>query len=601
MPKSPTPLAPVAIIATFTALYRRFKPAVKSQWGLVFGAALLVLTAVGARLAEPWPLKFIFDGLMEPGADTGIPTLDRLDWPVELAVLIAAFVAVVLAHSGLTFLSKMAMALAFRRMLARVRSDVFDHILRMSVLRHSDYGKGDLSNHVTVDIDRLRLAGTNNAINLASNVLTMVGMLVVMFWVNWQLALIASISVPLFHLLTGTLMPRITSNSRAFRVSDGDIASETVHATTAVATVQGMSLGDRVREGLDRQSDVNLALGMRSTILKTVLRQAVLVLFAVVIGLLVWRGALLVGAGAITAGDLIIFMAYLRDGMEKPMVRFSANLAELGRAAASGERLLSLLDEPQGPTGGPLPAPGAIRGAIRFDDLSFGYPDGPLLLDKLKLEIRPGEKVAIIGASGSGKSTLIGLLLRLYDPVAGSIRLDGKDLRGYRRDALSQTFAPVFQETALFAHTLRENLTFGAPRISDDEIWDVLHAVRADEFVAGLDGGLDHRLPVGGGTLSGGQAQKLGLARALLLRAPVLLLDEPTSALDPESRTKVMSGLLSPSQPASVLMITHHGDGLSEFDRVYRLAAGELRPVTMQASGSQSPGSMENETLKVAL
>lgn len=601
MPKSPTPLAPVAVIATFKALYLRFKPAVTAQSGLVFGAALLVLAAVGARLAEPWPLKFIFDGLMEPGANTGILLLDRLDWSVELAVLIAAFVAIVLAHSGLTFLSKMAMALALRRMLARMRSEVFDHILQMSVLRHNDYGKGDLSNRVTVDFDRLRLAGTNNAINLASNVLTMAGMLVIMFWVNWQLALIASISVPLFHLLTRYLMPRITSNSRAFRVSDGDIASETVHATAAVATVQGMSLGDRVRQGLDRQSETNLALGMRSTILKTVLRQAVLVLFAVVIGLLVWRGALLVGTGVITAGDLIIFMAYLRDGMEKPMVRFSANLAELGRAAASGERLLSLLDEPKGPVGGPIPLLGGQRGAFQFDDVSFGYPDGPLLLDKVKLKVRAGEKVAIIGASGSGKSTLIGLLLRLYDPQSGRICLGGTELCGYGRDVLSQTFAPAFQNTALFADTIRENLAFGATRISDDEIWEVLHAVKAADFVSDLNGGLDHRLPVGGGSLSGGQGQKLGLARALLKQAPVLLLDEPTSALDPESRAKILSGLLSSSQPASVLMITHHEEGLSGFDRVYRLAGGALHPVRVQSSGPEPSDSMENERLKVAL
>jgi ATP-binding cassette subfamily B protein len=601
MSKSRAPLAPVAIIATFKALYLRFKPAVTAQLGLVFGAALLVLAAVGARLAEPWPLKFIFDGLMQPEANTGILMLDRLDWSVELAVLIAAFVAIVLAHSGLTFLSKMAMALAFRRMLARMRSDVFDHILRMSVLRHNDYGKGDLSNRVTVDFDRLRLAGTNNAINLASNVLTMAGMLVIMFWVNWQLALIASISVPLFHLLTRYLMPRITSNARAFRASDGDIASETVHATAAVATVQGLSLGDRVRQGLDRQSEANLALGMRSTILKTVLRQAVLVLFAVVIGLLVWRGALLVGTGAITAGDLIIFMAYLRDGMEKPMVRFSANLAELGRAAASGERLLSLLTEPRGPVGGPIPVPSGHHGAIRFDNVSFGYPRGPLLLDKVYLEVHPAEKVAIIGASGSGKSTLIGLLLRLYDPGSGRICLGGTDLRGYGRDVLSQTFAPAFQNTALFADTIRENLAFGAPRISDDEIWEALHAVQAAEFVSDLSGGLDHRLPVGGGSLSGGQAQKLGLARALLRQAPVLLLDEPTSALDPESRAKIMSGLLSPSQPASVLMITHHKEGLSGFDRVYRLAGGALHPVKVQSSGSEPSERVENARLKVAL
>lgn len=573
----------VPIWATLKALYGKFRPAILAQGGLITVAFVLVLVAVGFRIAEPWPLKFVFDGLMSPDATTGIGALDRLEWQTELAVLIGAFVFVVVAHTGLTFLSKMAMALAFRRMLSRIRSEIFDHLLRMSVLNHHKYGKGDLSNRVTVDIDRLRLAGTNNAINLVVNVLTMACMLAVMFWVNWQLALIALVAVPLFQLLTRLLIPQITANSLAFRASDGSLASETVYATSAVDTIQGMMLFDRAQTVLDRGSEENLILGMRNTVLKTILRQSVMVLFALVIGLLVWRGALLVGSGTITLGDLIIFMSYLREGMEKPMVRFSSNLADIGRAAASGERLLSLFREARGPEGGTRVLQQPVRGKVQFKDIHFSYPDGPPVLKGVNFTLNPGERVAIVGASGSGKSTLISLLLRLYDPQSGQISFDGVNIQELDRKALTSAVVPVFQDSALFADTIRENLTLGREKVPDGAIDFILQATASKTFVEQLDGGLNHKLKSNGGTLSGGQTQRLGIARALLRLPNVLLLDEPTSALDPDSRDAVLRCIMGPSRSTSILMITHDNSDLENFDKVYRLEEGRLRLITPPA------------------
>ncbi|MEO0763967.1 MAG: ABC transporter ATP-binding protein, partial [Pseudomonadota bacterium] len=306
-------------------------------------------------------------------------------------------------------------------------------MLRMSVLRHQHHASGDLANRLTVDIDRLRLAGTNNAINLAVNLLTMAGMLVVMLWLNWQLALIALAALPAFHLLTARMMALILEQSRRFRASDGALAGEAVHAAGAAQAIQGLSLYAPIAAVFGRGSERNLALGMRSAILKTVLRQSVTVLFAVCIGLLVWRGAVLVEAGAITPGDLIIFMAYLREGMEKPMIRFSANLAELGRGAASGERLLALLDEPAEPEAETEAAVPPRRGVIRFEDVSFGYPGRPLVLDGASFSLAPGERVAIVGPSGGGKSTVIALLLRLVEPAGGRITIDGVDIAAMGR------------------------------------------------------------------------------------------------------------------------------------------------------------------------
>lgn len=579
MPITVVGSGPVPILATFARLAKRFRRTLLAQIWLLLAALFMVLGAVAFRLAEPWPLKFIFDGLLGAGS-TGIDALDRLDSSDSVTALIVVFIAIVLAHTGLTFLSKLAMAVAFRRMLAQVRRTIFAHLLHMSILSHHRYGAGDLANRLTVDIDRLRLAGTNNAVNLAVNVLTMVGMLAVMVWVNWQLALIALLSLPLFHLLTRQLMPLITENSRRFRASDGALSSKAVDTVGSVETVQGMSLYDVSGREFERGSERNLLLGTRSTILKTVLRQAVTVLFAVCIGLLVWRGATLAGTGAITPGDLIIFMAYLREGMEKPMIRFSANLAEIGRGAASGERLLALLDEPPEPDDRPdARADAPSKGAIGFQNVSFRYPGGPLVLNRVNLTIAPGERVAIVGSSGSGKSTLIALLLRLYEPESGCITVDGVDIRDYRLAALRRGIATVFQESAIFGASVRDNLTLGNGETTDRHLDEALRITGADDFVGMLDAGLETHLPARGKTLSGGQRQRLGIARAVLRNAPILLLDEPTSALDPESRTEVERALRTPTRPASVLLITHQREGLDAFDRIYELRDGTLHRV----------------------
>lgn len=578
----------LSINKTFVRLFRRFRGAICAQLLLLSAALVTVFLAVGFRLAEPWPLKYVFDSLMGEGA-TGFAFLDNLATEQLFGVLLGGFLAIVVAHTGLAFLAKLAMAEAFRRILAHVRRETFDHLMRMSILTHHGYRAGDLANRLTVDIDRLRLVCTNNAINLIVNVLTMAGMLGVMLWVNWQLALIAAISLPLFQLLTHILMPRIIAVSRRFRASDGALSSEAVASANAIQTIQGLQLHKDVVSNFERTSALNLTLGLHNTVLKTILRQLVVIVFGLTIALLLWRGAALVSAGALTPGDLIIFLSYLREGLEKPMVRFSANLTEIGRGAASGERLLTLLNEPHGANDGPKVLKQAPeRGSIRFDNVSFGYPEGPMLLDRINLAISPGERIAILGASGSGKSTLIGLLLRLYAPDSGRVFVDDKDVRLYEVEALRKGIATVFQETALFRMTLRENLTFGGQDVSDQEVLEALVAARTTDFVANLSDGLDHALDEEGRTLSGGQRQRLGLARALLRQAPILVLDEPTSALDQISRTEIEASTFGAKRDQTVILITHHCDRLDLFDRVYNLENGRLSRVELQKRSTDS-------------
>ena len=584
-PKSDQSNAPVErpkLLHSLGRLWRRFRHHVWQQYRLIAAAAFGVLVAVAFRLAEPWPLKYIFDGLLGDGS-TGVSTLDNLSPSVLAAILVGAFLCIVLMHTGATFLSKLAIAVAFKHIMARVRSDVFAHLQRMSLLRHHSYGVGDLANRLSVDIDRIRLAGTNNAINLVVNVLTMFGMSLVMLWVNWKLALIALTAIPLFYVLSSKMTRIIANNARRFRASDGALSSQAVEAIGSVKTVQGLSLYSPIEEELSKSSVENLRLGTRGTILKAALKQSVTVLFAACLAVVVWQGVLLVQAGEITPGDLIVFMAYLREAMEKPMLKFSNNLAEIARGIASGERLLACLDEEQEPTdrpGASTVPPG--KGEIVFDNVSFRYPGGPLILDKVSCTVRRGERVAIVGPSGGGKSTILALLLRLYEPQGGRILVDGRDIRDYTRQALRASIATVFQESVVFGMTVRDNLLIGNPDAGDAAIWEALELAAAHRFVDALDGRLDAELAAGGRNLSGGQRQRLGIARAALRMSPILLLDEPTSALDEESRGCVEQAIARLSARATVLMITHDLDSLDDFDRVFELRKGVLRASSMR-------------------
>ena len=301
-------------------------------------------------------------------------------------------------------------------------------------------------------------------------------------------------------------------------------------------------------------------------------------LFAACLAVVIWQGVLLVQAGAITPGDLIVFMAYLRQAMEKPMLKFSNNLAEIARGIASGERLLACLDEEQEPKdrpGASTVPPG--KGEIVFDNVSFRYPGGPLILDRVSFTVRRGERVAIVGPSGGGKSTILGLLLRLYEPEEGRILVDGQDIRSYTRKALRASISTVFQESVVFGMTVRDNMLVGNPEASDTAIWSALELAAADRFVDALEGKLDAELAAGGRNLSGGQRQRLGIARAALRMSPILLLDEPTSALDEESRRWVDQAIAQLTATATVLLITHDLDSIDGFDKVFELRQGVLR------------------------
>jgi ATP-binding cassette subfamily B protein len=284
-------------------------------------------------------------------------------------------------------------------------------------------------------------------------------------------------------------------------------------------------------------------------------------------------GAHQVLAGALSVGTLVVFTQYMKD-LQSPLNTLSRLWAKLPRVAVRAERIMEVFDE--------RPAveerPGAktaprFRGEVRFEGVSFGYD--PVLRD-IELEIQPGEVAAVVGATGAGKSTLSSLILRLYDPVKGSVLIDGHDIRDYKPDSLVEQIGVVLQESLLFQTTIQENIAYGNPKATFEEIQEAARVAYCEDFIRNLPNGFDTVVGERGGTLSGGQRQRIAIARAVIRDSPILILDEPTTGLDAESEEIVMRALERLMEGRTTLMIAHKLSTVSRADKIYVLEEGEI-------------------------
>jgi ATP-binding cassette, subfamily B, bacterial len=292
--------------------------------------------------------------------------------------------------------------------------------------------------------------------------------------------------------------------------------------------------------------------------------------------IVLWYGSWLVLRDALTPGDVLVFLTYLKQAF-KPIQNFAKYTGRLAKAAASGDRILDVLNEKPDVQDlpGATPAP-AFQGAIRFDHVNFAYEPGQTLLQDIHLEIQPGQQIAIVGTSGSGKSTLMSLLLRLYEPTAGRILIDGQDIRSYTLETMRPQISVVLQDSLLFAATIRENIAYGLATISDAEIEAAARLANAHDFIQALPQGYNTIVGERGATLSGGQRQRIAIARAAIRQAPILVLDEPTTGLDKGNEQTVIDALQRLSRHCTTCLITHDLHIAARADRIIYLENGRI-------------------------
>ena len=560
-------------------ILRHLMPYLPRYRGLLGGAGLALIGATLMRLIEPWPLKLVIDRVLvvpPVGAPVGIRFIDELA-PLELLTACAALVVVVIAaRAMLEYVSTIGFALAGSRILTHLRHDLYRHLQRLSLSFHDRARTGDLTMRIVGDIGMMREVAVTAVMPLAANVLVLVGMGAVMLWLNWQLALLALLPLPLLALTTVKLGRRIQAVSRKQRGREGNMAAATAESMAGMRVVQALSLQERMSASFASQNDQSLTDGVKAKRLMAGLERSADLLVGVSTALVLWYGAVLVMRGTLTPGDLIVFLAYLKNAF-KPVRDFAKYSGRLAKATAAGERVVDLLEEVPDVRDAPgaVPAP-AFAGSIRFEQVGFHYAGAATVLDGIDLAIEPGQIVALVGSSGAGKSTVASLLMRLYDPTAGRILIDGRDIREVTLDSLRGQISVVLQDPLLFSDSMRENIALADPSASEAEIEAAARLANAHDFIMATPEGYDTVLAERGLSLSAGQRQRLTIARAALRRNRILILDEPTTGLDGENARLVIEALRRLSHERSVLLITHDLDFAAQADVIAVLDEGRI-------------------------
>ncbi len=547
-------------------------------WRLMAVAFAAMLVQGLADVLEPWPLKIIFDYVL--GAKP-VPAW-LAGWFADgdrLAVLNAAALAVIaIAAVGAvsTYTEKYLSSTVGKRVGYDLRHMLYHHVQRLSLSFYQQRQTGDMVVRLTSDIDAAEDFIASAMLGMVLNVMTLIGMLGVMLYLDWRFSLIGFSVAPVLFVMVYRFTRRIKRAARAVKQKESELASVVQESMSSARVIKAFAREDFEEDRLDHHSLQSVELGLKARSLKARLSPLVDLIVAVGLCLVLWFGVRLVLAGSLTAGALLVFVLYLGK-MYKPMKDLSKMADTLSKAAVGFERIAEILsiERQVRDLPGAQAAP-ALQGRIEFAHVRFGYtPEQPVLAD-VSFTVEPGQRVALVGLTGSGKSTLIGLIPRLYDVSGGEIRIDGRDVRSHTLESLRRQVSFVLQESVLFHATVAQNIAYGKPNATPEEIVRAAKLANADEFIVRMPKGYDTMLGERGETLSGGQRQRIAIARAIIRDAPILLLDEPSAALDPASEELIFEGLSRLLEKRTSITIAHRLATVRHADAIFVLDGGVI-------------------------
>jgi ATP-binding cassette subfamily B protein len=560
-------------------ILRRFWPWIRPQRRLMAGSLAALFASIGLRLLEPWPLKFVLDRVIPTDRarqHTAVPGIESLDSLTLLTVAAVGLVAIIGLRALMDYYNSLGFTLVSNRALRDLRNHVYAHLQGLSLSYHHRARSGDLIIRVTRDVSLLRDVVSTAMLPLVASLFILVGMAVVMFWLQWRLALLATAIVPCLWLMTVRVSRRIQKAARGQRQREGAMAATAAESISAIKIVQALSLEGMFARDFSSQNNRSQHEDTKTSRLSARLGRTVDVLLGIATAMVLWYGARLVLRAELTAGELVVFLTYLKRAFN-PAQDFAKYTGRLAKATAAGERVLNLLD--QAPEVHDLPGAvpaGRLQGRIRFDDVSFGYESGRHILQGIDFEVPPGQRVALVGQSGTGKSTLVSLILRLYDPNHGRVLIDGRDVRDFTLASLRSQISVVLQDSLLFAASIRENIAYGAPHSTHGEVEAAARLANAHDFILALPEGYDTAVGERGVTLSHGQRQRITIARAAIRQTPILILDEPTTGLDEENERDVSEALERLAANRTTFLITHDLQRAARADLVLYVENGRL-------------------------
>jgi len=545
-----------------------------------FGLALAVvgmLGQTGIDLATPWPLKLIFDVLLgHKHAPFGISLATRSDQMTFLAACAAAIVGLTLLDGLFAYWHEYMLERTGQELAFDLRAKLYANIQEQSLGFHDRQRTGDLITRVTGDIESIQKFLTDSALSIAGSVLEVVSMFAIMLWMDWLLGSIALALGPVLFVIIYYYTTKIKELSKEQRKQEGEMTSVAQEAISAVRVVKAFNREEHENERFKNYGRQSLDAGVEIARLEAQFGWIVDVVTAIGTTAVVILGVMRVMAGLITPGDLIVFTAYLRK-LFRPMRSFSKEINKATRALVRAERVIEVLDADPGVKDEPWakPAP-RFRGAIRFEHVSYAYVPGQRVLQEISFEVQPGQTVALVGATGAGKTTLAALIPRFYDPLEGSVLIDGADVRRYTLKSLRGQVSLVLQESVLFQATIAENIAYGNPTANEADIIAAARAARAHEFICAMPNGYQSVVGERGATLSGGQRQRIAIARAIIRNSPIVILDEPTTGLDAETEALVLDGLTRLMEGRTSVVIAHSLSTVERADLILVLDEGRI-------------------------
>src|SRR3990172_3543739 len=555
-----SPLLPQVDLKTIKKIYARFALFLRPYWKQLAINLFAILLLIVVELLKPWPLKVIFDFVLldNRGTYSGFwRDLANFDKTWLLLLACDSLIVLALASGLLGYYQNLRTSQIGHKVVHDLRLHLFSHIQRLPQTYHDTKQTGDMLMRLTGDISMLKDMIVGSALTITSQFLIVIGMIAIMVWVDWQLALLALAVMPLLSFSIFKISRDIKSAASKQRQRESRIASSLHETITSISTVKAFSREKYEEKKFAKETQLSLKAGLKTTRLEGRLNRVVEVITAFGTALVLWVGVRKVLQGAVTPGDLLVFIAYLR-GVYRPLRQLANLTTRIAKAAACGERVVEILEIQPAIYDSPdsVAAP-QFQGKIRFEKVEFSYNDGLPAVQDISFQVLPGQIVAIVGPSGSGKSTLLKLLLRLYDPQKGNILVDEQNIRTYQVDSYRRKIGSVFQNPLLFRASIRENIAYADPETSLEKIQRAARKAKAHYFISRLPLGYETVIGEGGNTLSGGQKQRIAIARAILKNTPLLLLDEPTAALDSRLAARVMEALREVMQERTILIVTH--------------------------------------------
>ena len=499
---------------------------------------------------------------------------------VHLLNLVAlGFIALVMVKGVFSYLQTYLTSFIGYRIVMDMRDQIFQHLQRLSLSFYKRRRAGEIMSRLINDTGLLQNIFVENMMRLTLNILTVVGVLIFVFYIDWRLALFTLLVLPFIGFTLRRFGSRIKKFSNLVQMKVADISSTVQEVLGGIEVIKSFATEEKEVERFQMQNIQNFRLNMRRTRVSAILPPLMEILTTVGLTAILWYGGLEVIRGQLTIGELVAFLGYVALAIN-PLNRIGKDYSQYQQALASAERIFEILDtEPEireSPQAREMPR---IKGHIQFRNVSFGYDDKELVLKDINLDLRPGEKVALVGRSGVGKTTLVSLIPRFYDPKSGCIIIDGYDIRQMKLKSLRRQIGIVSQETVLFNGTIRDNIAYGRTEATDEEIIDAAKKANAHNFIMALEKGYDTPVGERGVNLSGGQKQRIAIARAILRDPRILILDEATSAVDAESEILIQEALEKLMKDRTTIIIAHRLSTILGADRIVVLNEGKIEEI----------------------